>query len=56
MNQVKTLARKTSVKALSQTKEATPKDAVDLSMQHLGIGIDTARYGHRARIIIERTR
>ena len=53
MNQVKTLARKTSVKAFSQTKEATPKDAVDLSMQHLGIGIDTARYGHHASFLRE---
>jgi hypothetical protein len=28
--------------------DATSKDVVDHAMKHLGIGIDTARYGHHA--------
>ena len=53
MNQVKTLSRKDSLKAHSPKGDATLKDTVDVAMQHLGIGIDTARYGHHASFLRE---
>lgn len=50
MNQVKT---RSSKKQRSTTREVSSKEPIDLAMKHLGIGIDTARYGHHASFLRE---
>ncbi len=53
MKQVKEVTKSLSRKANPSIEEATTKVPIDLEMRHLGIGIDTARYGHHASFLRE---
>ena len=53
MNQVKNLSKSSSRKANANAKKAPTKEPIDPVMRHLGIGIDTARYGHHASFLRE---